>query len=143
MYKKIIASLMVICLVVATSFMVFACGGGSSSSGGGSYSGGSSSIDTSGMPDGQSPKFPAETSPSDDAEELEEKIGNVWATMAFVVQTLSIGCVVVLGIRYMMASADKRADIKHGLTMVVIGSIFVFCAATVARFVVDAGSDIL
>lgn len=114
MLKKVIASLMVVCLVVATSFMVMAA------------------------------DFPSEVRPgSGAASELEGAVGNVWATVAFVVQTLSIGCVVVLGIRYMFASADKRADIKGGLTMVVLGAIFVFSAATVARFIVDAGSDIL
>lgn len=130
MFKKIIASLIVVCLVVSTSFMVNACGGSGSSS-------------TDDIPAGKSPNFPSATSPSGSAAQLETAIGNTWATMAFVVQTLSIGCVVVLGLRYMFASADKRADIKHGLTMVVIGATFVFCAATVARFVVDAGKEIL
>jgi hypothetical protein len=130
MYKKIMASLIVICLVVTTSFMVFACGNGGSSTSGN-------------LPGTQTPDFPGATSPSGSAARLESTIGNTWATMAFVVQTLSIGCVVVLGIRYMMASADKKADIKHGLTMVVIGATFVFCAATVARFIVDAGEEIL
>ncbi len=115
MCKKIIASLIMVCLVVATSVMVMAT------------------------------EFPQEIRPGsgDDAIKLEQTVGNIWATIAFVVQTLSIGCVVVLGIRYMFASADKRADIKNGLTMVVIGSVFVFCAATVARFIIDAGEEII
>ena len=130
MYKKVIASLLVVCLIVATSVMVIACDTSSGTS-------------TTGLPGAQSPDFPSEGAPSGSASELEDTIGNAWATVAFVVQALSIGCIVVLGLRYMFASADKRADIKHGLTMVVIGSVFTFCAATVARFVVDAGSDIL
>ncbi len=114
MKKKVIASLLMICIVVATSFMVHA-----------------DSID-----------FPDPISPGA-GNELESTMGNIWATVTVVVQILSIACVVILGVRYMLASADKRADIKQGLTYVVIGSIFVFCAATVAQFIVDAGSDIL
>lgn len=113
MVKKIIASIFLVCLVLSTTFIVNATAA----------------------------NFPIEHTPTNNV--LEVTVGNVWATVTLIVQILSIACVIFLGLRYMMASADQRADIKKGLTLVVIGAIFVFCAATVAQFIVDAGREII
>lgn len=67
----------------------------------------------------------------------------IWATAITIVQALAIGCVVFAGLRYMYASADKKADIKKGMMYLAIGSIFVFAATTVIRFIYNAGSELL
>lgn len=85
--------------------------------------------------------FPNETVPNNQT--LTKTLGKTWATVATVVQIVSVACVVILGVRYMLASADQRADIKKGLIMVVTGSIFVFGAATVAKFIAGAGKEII
>lgn len=67
----------------------------------------------------------------------------IWATAITIIQALAIGCVVFAGLRYMYASADKKADIKKGMMYLAIGSIFVFAATTVIRFIYNAGIELL
>lgn len=67
----------------------------------------------------------------------------IWATAITIVQTLAIGCVVFAGVRYMYASADKKADIKKGMMYLAIGAIFVFATTTVMKFIYNAGSSLL
>lgn len=63
--------------------------------------------------------------------------GNVWATVASVVQVLAIAAVVFAGVRYMFASADQKADIKKGMGMLAVGGILVFGATTVLKLFDD------
>ena len=74
---------------------------------------------------------------------LETVVGNTWQTASTVIQVLAVACVVFAGVRYMFASAEKRADIKRGLSFLIIGSVFIFAAATVARFIVSAGNYVI
>lgn len=67
----------------------------------------------------------------------------IWATAITIVQVLAVGCVVFAGVRYMYASADKKADIKKGMMYLAIGSIFVFATTTVMKFIYNAGSSLL
>lgn len=43
----------------------------------------------------------------------------------------------------MFASADQKADIKKGLMMLALGSVLVFAASTVVKFIVNVGKDAL
>lgn len=65
------------------------------------------------------------------------------ATAITIIQVIAVGCVVFAGLRYMYASADKKADIKKGMMYLAIGAIFVFAATTVIRFIYSAGSSLL
>lgn len=47
-----------------------------------------------------------------------KSLGRTWATVVVVVQILSVGLVVFAGLRYMFASADKKADIKRRFNLV-------------------------
>ena len=63
--------------------------------------------------------------------------GNLWATIASIVQILAIAAVVFAGVRYMFASADQKADIKKGMGILAIGGILVFGATTVLKLISD------
>mgnify|MGYP006886760872 CR=1 FL=1 len=67
----------------------------------------------------------------------------IWATAILIVQVVSVGCVVFAGLRYMYASADKKADIKKGMMYLAIGAIFVYATSTVMKFVFNIGSDLI
>lgn len=67
----------------------------------------------------------------------------VWASAITVVQALAIGCVVFAGLRYMYASADRKADIKKGTLYLAIGAIFVFATTTVMRFIFNFGNELI
>ena len=69
-------------------------------------------------------------------------IGNAWATGLVIVQVLSLMIVVITGIRYMNASAEKKADIKTGMINLFRGALLVFAASTIANYIVGFGKDI-
>ena len=114
MSKKIIASLVVVCMVVLAGVFVTTYAVNAS------FPSGSSSVGT-----------------------MSTVVGKTWNTASTVVQVIAVAAVVFAGVRYMFASAEKRADIKRGLSYLAIGAIFVFAAASVARFVVRAGDHII
>lgn len=70
-------------------------------------------------------------------------VDRVWATAITVVQVLAVGCVVFAGLRYMYASADRKADIKKGMMYLAIGAVFVFATTTVMKFVYNVGNSIM
>lgn len=63
--------------------------------------------------------------------------GNVWATIASVIQLLAIAAVVFAGLKYMFASADSKADIKKGLGILALGAAMVFGAITILKMFSD------
>ena len=69
--------------------------------------------------------------------------GKVWATAINIVQILAVASVVFAGVRYMLASADQKADIKRSLGTLAIGAILVFCASTVIKFVVNSANQVI
>ena len=114
MSKKIIASLVVVCMVVLTGIFVTTYAVNAS--------------------------FPSGSSATS---ALTGAVGRTWNTVSLVVQVIAVATVVFAGVRYMYSSAEKRADIKRGLSYLAIGAVFVFAAASVARFVVKAGDHII
>ena len=67
----------------------------------------------------------------------------VWGTVVTIVQILAFAAVVFAGLRYMFASADQKADIKKGLTLLVIGAVLVFGTTLVIQFVVNAVDEVI
>ena len=68
---------------------------------------------------------------------LKKPIARLANTIFLVLQVASVLGVIFLGIKFMYMSADKRAEVKNGLIMVIIGLVLVFGASTVAQFVVN------
>ena len=75
--------------------------------------------------------------------EVKWAAGKVWATVINIVQILAVAAVVFAGIRYMVASADQKADIKRSLGTLAIGAILVFCASTVIKFIVNSSKQVI
>ncbi|MCX8074424.1 MAG: TrbC/VirB2 family protein [Clostridia bacterium] len=65
----------------------------------------------------------------------------IWNTITFIVQILAIASIVIAGVRYMFASADKKADLKQGIMPIIIGGALVFAASSIAKFVMDASAQ--
>ena len=87
MSKKIIASLVVVCMVVLAGVFVTTYAVNAS--------------------------FPSGSSASST---LTGVVGKTWNTVSTVVQVIAVAAVVFAGVRYMYASAERRADIKKGLS---------------------------
>jgi hypothetical protein len=69
--------------------------------------------------------------------------GNIWGTVSLVLQILSLTGVFVLGLKYMFASADGKADIKKQMIPLVVGLILVYGMASFMRFIVDTADQII
>lgn len=65
--------------------------------------------------------------------------GRLWSTIVVIVQIISIAGIIAVGLKYMLAPADKKADIKRDLTSLLIGLIMVFSLSSVMTFIADLG----
>lgn len=74
---------------------------------------------------------------------LKTPFDNIWATAIIVLQVASVAAVVISGVRYMFASSDQKADIKKGLTYIVIGAVLVFGATTIIGVVTGTFNQLL
>ena len=70
------------------------------------------------------------------------KIGNqILGIIQVVGIILSVGCLMILGIKYMMGSAEEKAEYKKSLIPLLIGAILVFGAATIAKIIVGLATS--
>ncbi len=56
---------------------------------------------------------------------------------------IAVGMLLFIGIKYMMSSANEKADLKKGSINYVIGAVLVATAATVVGFFQSVGSDVV
>ena len=83
--------------------------------------------------------FPSMGTPDQTVTGITDKI---WGTVLTIAQILAFAAIVFAGIRYMFASADKKADIKNGLIYLLIGAILVFATSTVVKIAVSTTKEI-
>lgn len=55
---------------------------------------------------------------------------------------LAVGMLLYIGIKYMMASANEKADLKKGSINYVIGAILVAAASAIVGIITSIGADI-
>ena len=55
---------------------------------------------------------------------------------------MAVGMLLYIGIKYMMASANEKADLKKGSINYVIGAVLVAAASTIVGIFADIGSSI-
>lgn len=60
----------------------------------------------------------------------------------FVGYAFAIGMLLYLGIKYMMASANEKADLKKGSINYVIGAVILFGAATIVGWINSFGANL-
>ena len=75
-----------------------------------------------------------------------DKVVNLGATIVTIMQTVGIVVAVVvlliLGIKYMMGSAEEKAEYKKTLMPYVIGAVLVFAASTIAGVIFSFSQNI-
>lgn len=59
-------------------------------------------------------------------------------TIQYIGYAIAIGWFLYLGIKYVMASADEKANLKGGMIKMVIGIILIAGASTIIGWIVDA-----
>ena len=68
-------------------------------------------------------------------------INNILATIQFVGYAIAIGMLIYAGIRYVMAPANEKADLKNAMIKYVIGAILIAGAATIAKWIFAIGPE--
>ena len=66
---------------------------------------------------------------------MASKIRTIIGTMQWVGYAIAVGMLVFIGIKYVMASANEKADLKQALIKYVIGAIIIVFATTIAGWV--------
>ena len=75
-----------------------------------------------------------------------DKIVGLGATIVTIMQTVGVVVAVVilliLGIKYMMGSAEEKAEYKKTMIPYLVGAVLVFGASAIGKAVVQFGQDI-
>lgn len=81
---------------------------------------------------------PSEVTSGTDVQGASE-IGNVGRSIVGILQTvgivLSVIILIILGIKYMMGSAEEKADYKKSMIPYLVGAILIFAASALAQVV--------
>lgn len=83
-----------------------------------------------------------ESLPTDDASSIEEKAGLILATITNLGIVLSIVMSAVLGVKYMLASVEERADYKKDMIPYLVGATLLFGISLVVKIVQSLGNQI-
>lgn len=67
--------------------------------------------------------------------------GNVLGFVQFVAYAIALGMLIYVGIKYVMASANEKADLKSALVKYVIGAIIIAGASTILAWVMGIGGN--
>lgn len=73
--------------------------------------------------------------PTPNGGELETIGGNILGYVVWFGWAIAVGTILVLGIRYMMSSANERADLKNGSIRYVIGVLVFALSATLCNII--------
>ena len=75
-----------------------------------------------------------------------EQIQNIGNTIIGIIQAvgsiIAVAVLLVIGIKYMMGSAEEKAEYKKTLMPYVIGAVFVFAASTIASIIFNFSSSL-
>ena len=64
-----------------------------------------------------------------------EQFNKVWNTVIYIARVLAFVGIFVLGLTYIFANSDKKADLKKGLVPVIIGIVIFFGSTYVIDFI--------
>lgn len=65
--------------------------------------------------------------------------GNLIGVFRWIGYAIAVGMLIFIGIKYVMASADEKADLKKSLVKYVIGAILIIGAVSIANMIFNAG----
>lgn len=80
--------------------------------------------------------IPSISTYSGDAKKL---ASNVLGFVQFVAYAIALGMLIYVGIKYVMASANEKADLKSALVKYVIGAIIIAGASTILGWIMQIG----
>lgn len=69
--------------------------------------------------------------------------GKIFGTICNVVRYASFGGLIFMGLKYMLASAEGKSQIKTNMGGVILGIVFVFLASNVVNFIIDMAESVI
>ena len=72
---------------------------------------------------------------SNEPSHIKNVVRNIWVSVRLIFQIVALSAVLFTGIRYMMASADQKADLKKSFIVTVIGAFLTFGTIYIISFV--------
>lgn len=66
---------------------------------------------------------------------LSDTVGNILGVISYICYAAAVVMLLVLGVKYITASPEGKADIKKTAVQYVIGAVLVFAAATVLQII--------
>ena len=86
---------------------------------------------------------PSEITPDQQGTEQIDNVGKrVMGILQAIGIVVSVGVLMVLGIKYMMGSAEEKAEYKKTMIPYVVGAVLIFAATTIANAVFNFASGI-
>ena len=79
---------------------------------------------------------------SSGAQEVADKAGKIVGIIQVVGTIVSLGMLMVIGIRYMLGSAEEKAEYKKTMQPYLIGSVLIFGTVNIAQIVYDWAKSI-
>lgn len=70
-------------------------------------------------------------------------VSDVWSTITSVGQILCIAGIIIIGLKYMFSSADKKADIKNQSAVIIIGLMLAFSSLPIINFIITVAGDFI
>ncbi len=74
---------------------------------------------------------------------IDNALSGVWKTIVIVIQVVAFIGIIIVGIRYMFVSADKKSEIKKSLIFVILGIILIFGAQPLVKAIYIIFSQML
>ena len=87
--------------------------------------------------------IPTDQSDQEAINRVSVPIKRVWGTVLFVMQILSVAGIIFMGVRYMFASADQKADLKKSTIYLIMGIIIIFAFSTFIQFIINATNEVI
>lgn len=79
---------------------------------------------------------------TDSADNVSAIGNNILGIIQVVGTVIAVGVLMVIGIKYMMGSAEEKAEYKKTMLPYLIGAVILFAAVNIAKYVVDIASTI-
>ncbi|MDD2627639.1 MAG: hypothetical protein PHR25_00080 [Clostridia bacterium] len=76
-------------------------------------------------------------------ESLEPLLSRLYSILIWVADLLAVTGVIIIGLRYMMTSADGKAELKKRMMPVILGILFIYSAMHVIQFIIDISKNII
>lgn len=78
-----------------------------------------------------------------DAKGFNETVGNVLGIVTYVCYAAAVILLIILGVKWLMAAPDAKADMKKTAITYVIGAVMIFAAGAIVQVIKNLGNSVV